>query len=297
MKRLGRFTAVLLALLMLAGTAQGEKAKKYKIRKASDPLFGRLLVQLATAYEAPSPGDEEALEKILESIRAVSEDDYDIARSIAEHWKAVYLDEAYELNIHRGEETAEELAETLPEEGVKHAFVVLGYELKDGKMQDELKGRLKAAVAAANARPESVLICSGGATGSNNPDNNTEAGLMKQYLVFRGGIDRERIITDTRAMSTLQNAENTFAILRKRDIRSITIVTSTYHQRWGQAVYNAMAALYEKRYGFSVQIVSNYCYETKPSREAYKQDDRMAVRQIGDMLDLSKETKRKLNMP
>lgn len=30
-----------------------------------------------------------------------------------------------------------------------HAFIVLGYELKDGEMTDELKGRCKAAAAAA----------------------------------------------------------------------------------------------------------------------------------------------------
>ena len=96
-------------------------------------------------------------------------------------------------------------------------------------------------------------ICSGGATGPNNPDGHTEAGLMKEYLVRACGIDTSRIFTDESAMTTLENAENTFEILRAKGIRTITIVTSDYHQKWGQVLYNALAAVYAQRYGYSVE--------------------------------------------
>ena len=282
-----RRTCILILLLALllpaAGTAQ---AGEYRIAKANETAFLDLLSQLQEAYENPAEGDWEAVEATLETIRAASADDYDVARSVADHWKAVYLDPEYELCVYGEGETAEELEATEPIFGQKHAFVVLGYELKDGKMQPELKGRCRAAAAAARSYPDALLICSGGATGSNNPDFNSEAGLMKQYLVFRCGIESSRILTDTRAMSTLQNAENTFAILRKRGIETITVVTSTYHQRWGQVLYNAMSALYEKRYGFSVRIVGNYCYDTEPDREAYRHDARFAIRQLTQMLGL-----------
>lgn len=56
----------------------------------------------------------------------------------------------------------------LPVSG-KHAFVVLGLQLADGEMTDELKARCDAAAAAAKAFPESVLVCSGGATGKTIP--------------------------------------------------------------------------------------------------------------------------------
>ena len=67
------------------------------------------------------------------------------------------------------------------------------YLLPDGEMTEELVGRCKAAAAAAKAFPDSIIVCTGGATGANNPDGHTEAGLMKEYLVKRCGISRKRI--------------------------------------------------------------------------------------------------------
>ena len=64
---------------------------------------------------------------------------------------------------------------------------------------------------------------------------------------------------------------------------------STYHQRWGQAVYNAVAALYRHYFGYSVEIVSNYCYDTEPEHDMYRNDDRMAIRQITQLLNVSME--------
>ena len=88
--------------------------------------------------------------------------------------------------------------------------MVLGYELLNGGMTDELKGRCDAAAAAAKTFPASLLVCSGGATGQNNPQRHTEAGLMKDYLVDECGIAAERVFTDERALTT---AENIISIL------------------------------------------------------------------------------------
>ena len=105
----------------------------------------------------------------------------------------------------------------------KHAFVVLGFELADGEMTDELKARCEAAAAAAKAFPDSSLICSGGATGENNPEGHTEAGLMKDYLTEQCGIAADRILTDEYAMTTAENALNTFAILKAQGIGVFTV--------------------------------------------------------------------------
>ena len=113
-----------------------------------------------------------------------------------------------------------------------------------------------------------------------------EAGEMKQYLVNHCKLRGKRILTDTRAMNTLANAENTFDILRKNDIHSITIVTSTYHQRWGQALYNAMAALFEKRCNYKVRIVGDYSFDIEPENETLRQGYQIALSQLADMLEL-----------
>ena len=268
-----------------------KKNSNYQINDKNKATLTELLDRLKTAYETPAEDDSEQIDALVEKIAGVNADDGDVARAVAEHWKTVYLDPGYRLCVWWGKEKANELVATKPDYDEKHAFVVLGFQLKNGKITEELKGRCNAAAAAARSFPDAYLICSGGATGSNNPDNNTEAGVMKQYLVKKCGIDKKRILTDTRALTTLANAENTFAILRKRDIHSITIVTSTYHQKWGQVLYNAMTALYEKRYDFKVRIVGNYCFDIEPETENLRNGYRIAISQLTDMLKLKKVKK------
>ena len=90
-------------------------------------------------------------------------------------------------------------------------------------------------------------------------------------------------------MTTAENAENTFKIMRDQGVHTMTIVTSKYHQRWGQAVYNAVSALYKQRLGYDVEIVGDYSYDIEPEVEAFRMDDRFAAFQIAQILDLPQE--------
>ena len=109
---------------------------------------------------------------------------------------------------------------------------------------------------------------------------------MKQYLVEVCGIEESRIFTDERAMTTAENAVNTFAIMKAQGVESMTIVTSSYHQRWGQALYNALAAIYEQQQGYHARLIGNYCFDTQPSVDAFLHDDRFAIFQLGQILGL-----------
>ena len=111
---------------------------------------------------------------------------------------------------------------------------------------------------------------------------------MKQYLVEVCGIEESRIFTDERAMTTAENAVNTFAIMKEQGVESMTIVTSSYHQRWGQALYNALAAIYEQQQGYHARLIGNYCFDTQPSVEVFLKDDWFAVYQLGEILGLSR---------
>lgn len=276
-----RMVTLALTLSLAAALAEG-----YSVDAGNGDNLAALLVYLARAYEKPSAKATEAVESALSAVKAVSPRDGEVADSIVDHWRAVYLDPDYELYMHDGGDRAGALeALGLPDDA-SHALVVLGYELKNGEMTTELKRRCDAAAAAANSLPNAILVCSGGATGKNNPRGHTEAGMMKDYLVSRHNIAPERIFTDERAMTTTQNAANTLAILMAQNVRTYTIVTSGYHQRWGQADYNAMAALYRQRYGYDVRIVGNYCCDVAPSSSRYRQDDRYAVLQIAAILEL-----------
>ena len=285
MKRI--IATILIALLLLNGATA--LAESYRVASRNEKRFAALLTDLVKAYEAPSAGDGEVIDAHLAAIRAERASDGEIADAIASHWRAVYLDENYRLYLHPGTERAEALEQAGYVDSATHAFVVLGYELKNGEMTEELKGRSEAAAAAARSFPSAILVCSGGATGDNNPKKHTEAGMMKAYLVKQCGIDASRIETDERAMTTVENALNTFKILRKKGIRTMTIVTSSYHQRWGQAIYNAVAAIYRQKTGYFPKIIANYCYDIEPSVEAYRNDDRIAARQIASVLKLPKD--------
>lgn len=246
---------------------------------AESVTLGALLADLVEAYENPTEGD---IDRIDAEVSAL---DDDIAEAIAEHWKRVYLDDGYRLLLY-GEDDPADLDIQNP---AAHAFVILGYELQNGEMTEELKGRCDAAAAAANAFPEAILVCSGGATGKNNPDQHTEAGLMRDYLVNVCGVDASRIFIDERALNTAENAINTFDILRGQEIETMTIITSAYHQRRAQVLYNALAAQYRRDYGYCAEIVGNFCYDIEPSGVNASMDDRLAVQQLAGILDLPQE--------
>jgi uncharacterized SAM-binding protein YcdF (DUF218 family) len=237
-----------------------------------------LLVDLVQAYLQPS---DETKAKIDADAQAL---DDPMLTNIAEYWKKVWLDPDYRLYMYGQDDPAQ-----LPITG-KHAFVVLGFQLENGEMTEELKGRCDAAAAAAKAFPDSLLVCSGGATGTNNPEGHTEAGLMKAYLMETGGIEENRIRIDERAMSTEENARNTLAILREEQIETMTIVTSSYHQQRGQTLYNAMAEIYRKEYGYPAEIVGNYCYPVEKLAPEQMMEAMTAAFQLGLMLGLSQES-------
>ncbi len=259
------------------------------VTEANAVNAGVLLADLANAAQSPTDGDAARIESDLEAIRAVNKKDYRLLSAIAGHWQQTYLDPGYPLYLYHGDDNAPELADCGIPGGAGHAIVVLGYALQDGCMQPELKGRCDAAAAAARAFPDAIIVCSGGATGENNPDGRTEAGLMKAYLSEECGIDPARIHTDEEAMTTLENAVNTFAILRKNSVNTMTIVTSVYHQRRGQMLYRTMAELCRRRYGYSVEMVGNYNYDTEPASPMLLRDARIAASQIAGMLELPDE--------
>ena len=261
MSKLKRLAALTIALVLMFTAAQAE----WKAGKGNNRRFLELLQLLADAVDEGGEPDMSAVNGVLAEIRERSGDDYDIARAIVDHWNETVVDRSYRMFAYRGQGTAYALEQSGLDFSGKHAFIVLGYRLENGEMAEELKGRCDAAAAAAVSFPDAILITTGGATGSNNPQRHTEAGEMKKYMTEQWGIDGDRIFTETKAKTTLENAENTFRILEENGIETYTIVTSNYHQRWSQILFNAMAAIYEKETGYRVRMVGNFNYLADPS--------------------------------
>ncbi|MBR0093121.1 MAG: YdcF family protein [Lachnospiraceae bacterium] len=238
-----------------------------------------LLRDLVLASEAPS---QEAFLQIDADLLGTQDA---LARGIAETWKRYFLDPEYRMLLY-GRDDVSQLA---VEDENAHAFVVLGYELKGGKMSPELKGRCDAAALAAEAFPASILICTGGVTGTNNPEQLTEAGVMKEYLTESCGIAEERILTEEIAQNTAENAWNVYEILRRYRIKSFTLITSSYHQQWAQVLYGVAGLLAERDTGEAAKIIGNFCFETEPEYYSYRFGERYAARQLAVMLGFTPE--------
>ena len=233
-----------------------------------------LFSHMAAAAREPSAENLERLDRDAAALRDP------VALAVAENWKRLFLDPEYRLYIYGRDDPS-----ALPAAG-RHAFALLGFRLENGEMAEELIGRCDAAAAAARAFPGSVIVCSGGATGENNPEGHTEAGLMKAYLVEKCGIAPERVYIDENAMTTAENARNTLEILKELNVASMTVITSSYHQKRGQMLYAAMAAKVAKEQGYAVKIAGNFCFEAEGDEYSMTADPMIAIWQLTEILEL-----------
>ena len=237
---------VLLYLCVCPCAAPAEQFSVEADPAAVPVTYDVLTADLVQACMDPSGGALSLIDRDLVQL------DDPLAEAVADHWKKTWLNPDYPLYLYNADDPA-----LLPVTG-RHAFVVLGFALRNGEMTDELIGRCEAAAVAARAFPDSILVCTGGATGMNNPARHTEAGLMKGYLADQCGIAANRIFTDELSMTTAENAVNTLAILQELRIETMTIVTSDYHQLWSQTLYHAQAARLWLKYGYSLEIIGNW---------------------------------------
>lgn len=258
---------VFLALLLMAGMlCSGNAESRQEEEQTVD--YSVLISDLSAAREAASRIDAD-----LEALK-----DDKMAAFIAAKWQELFMEPGYRVYV-LGKDSPAELQIT-----GSHAFVVLGYELKNGEMTEELKERCEAAAAAWREFPDSILVCSGGATGDNNPEYHTEAGLMKQYLSETCGIPEDSIFTDESAMTTLDNATNTFEILKEQWIEEITLVTSTYHQRWANMLYEVLAEHVRETEGRTISIVGNFSCERQAPGSLAGREARIAAMQLQELM-------------
>lgn len=117
--------------------------------------------------------------------------------------------------------------------GDNKAIVTLGYALNpDGSMNDILIKRLDTTLSMAKNNPDALIIVTGGV-----PQNNqTEGKLMADWLIEKG-INKNRIIEDNYATSTVDNALLSSYILAHHNIKHATIISSASHVRRAQTLF------------------------------------------------------------
>lgn len=172
--------------------------------------------RLLGAYCANDSGK---IESCLDALEAENPAEGALWRRIMTDW--VRLNEA-------GFEDHRVLPDDLPQDD-SLCVVVFGYGLgADGSIQPELEDRLYVALNAARQYPNAYVAVTGGQT--SEVAGVTEGGQMAVWLRAQG-VAESRLIVEDQALSTTQNAANTYKLLMSAypQVKTLAVVTSDYH--------------------------------------------------------------------
>ena len=194
-----------LCLCLLGGSVPAAQAAE-----ETDPQ------RLLSAYCANDSGK---IESCLDALEAESPAEGALWRRIMTDWAR--LNEA-------GFEDHRVLPDDLPQDD-SLCIVVFGYGLgADGSIQPELEDRLYVALNAARQYPDAYVAVTGGQT--SEVAGVTEGGQMAAWLQAQG-VAESRLIVEDQALSTTQNAANTYTLLTSAypQVKTLAVVTSDYH--------------------------------------------------------------------
>ena len=172
--------------------------------------------RLLGAYCANDSGK---IESCLDALEAESPAEGALWRRIMTDWAR--LNEA-------GFEDHRVLPDDLPQDD-SLCVVVFGYGLDaDGSIRPELEDRLYVALNAARQYPNAYVAVTGGQT--SEVAGVTEGGQMAAWLRAQG-VAESRLIVEDQALSTTQNAANTYKLLTSAypQVKTLAVVTSDYH--------------------------------------------------------------------
>lgn len=172
--------------------------------------------RLLSAYCANDSGK---IESCLDALEVENPAEGALWRRILSDWAR--LNEA-------GFENHRVLPDDLPQDD-SLCIVVFGYGLgADGSIQPELEDRLYVALNAARQYPCAYVAVTGGQT--SEVAGVTEGGQMAAWLRVQG-VAESRLIVEDQALSTTQNAANTYKLLTSAypQVKTLAVVTSDYH--------------------------------------------------------------------
>ena len=242
-----RFASMIISIILMITPTLAEEGYE-KDRTAQD-----IIEELAVYYGTYGSKAEEKIAELLEELYAADPVSGAKWKSIMQLWKTVNGEpEIHENILPDGLTETDELC-----------MIVLGFQLNtDGSMKDELIERLTVAKTCTEKYPNSLIVCSGGGTASENPDA-TEAGEMAKWLI-ENGVDPQRVIVEDRSLTTAQNAIYTYRILAEQypQVKQLAIISSDYHIATGTLLFGAEATLQAEEAGKeTMTVVSNAAWD------------------------------------
>ncbi len=237
-----------LLIFFLAIAAAVQAARVRKQPEADLRTEPEIIYEMIRAYEkGAAPGDGK-IETLLDELTAIDPDSACRWTKIMDAWS----ESGSDMTIHPSV-----LPDGLEDTGAL-CISVLGFQLNpDGSMQEELIGRLQAAKDSAEKYPHAYILCTGGGTAS--ASTVTEAETMAGWLI-QNGIDKHRVLVESRSLTTTQNAMYCSALLREQcpEVTQAALVSSDYHLPWASILFQAQFILEEQ----DITLVSNAAYPT-----------------------------------
>lgn len=211
------------------------------------PVPKELTQRILLLKKAGKDGD---IAPLMEQLLSVDPESYAVWERILAYWDGT---QKKGFVSHKG------LPDGLPGDDTL-CIVALGYRLNaDGTMRDEMKGRLKVLLAAAQKYPDAYILVSGGGTASEDLPDVTEAGCMAKWLTGKG-VDPARIIVEDRSTSTYENILfSTERLVEDHpNVTQIALVTSDYHIPRGALFFTT----YFIKNGIPLEVTANAAYTT-----------------------------------
>lgn len=197
--------------------------------------------QMIRYYEYYQEDAWDEIQSLLRDIAALDPEKGALWETIMDSWSRCNSEMEVPADI---------LPDGLPEDD-SLCIVALGYALnRDGSMQPELIDRLEVTLVSALKYPNAYVAVTGGPTASKA--DTTEAEAMADWLI-QNGISPDRLILETRSLSTTYNAVNTYAMFVRSypSVKSIAVISSDYHVPWGCAMFQCVCD-YTEVYGKTV---------------------------------------------
>jgi uncharacterized SAM-binding protein YcdF (DUF218 family) len=175
----------------------------------------------------------------------------------------------------------------LPASG--HVFVVLGASLSSsGTATTQLTNRLKVALKALAAYPNSKVIVTGGA-----PKNGHTEGEVMQAWLIANGVAASRIIAETRSSSTVGNASYSMAIIKQHpEFTSYTLISDGSHLRRAGVLFDAAALNQQQKDGVAwpIRRLLNVAYKDKTVSNPASDDTKSVIASnVAALLGLSSQ--------
>lgn len=208
----------------------------------------RIIYEMVREYEKDAVPGGEKIEVLLDELAAISPDSARRWAKIMDAWGNCGSDMTISPSV---------LPDGLEDTGAL-CIIVLGYQLNpDGSMQQELIGRLECAKRSAEKYPQAYILCTGGGTASASAV--TEAETMAKWLIQKG-IDKSRVLVESRSLTTTQNAMYCSALLRGQypEVTQAALISSDYHLPWASILFQVQFILEEQ----DITLVSNAAYPT-----------------------------------